>query len=148
MQPTQIEFQPSRQLRALVAAMSVLALGAIALASLPSAVRLVLAGVLLASVVAGLHRLRQPLPRLRLAANGQILIGLGDDRRATEVLPSSFVAPALCVLRLRTDDGRIYSLTLLPDSADADALRRLRVSLRWVGPASRTRSGRADPDAG
>ena len=35
--------------------------------------------------------------------------------------------------------------TALPDSADADALRRLRVSLRW---ARRTRSDTGFPDAG
>jgi len=51
----------------------------------------------------------------------------------------------LIVLRYRPAGVRVRTLTLLPDSADADALRRLRVSLRW---AARTRSDTAFPDAG
>jgi len=61
-----------------------------------------------------------------------------------EVLGDSFVSTGLIVLRYRMA-GKMRILTLLPDSADTDALRRLRVSLRW---APRTHSDTAFPDAG
>jgi hypothetical protein len=144
MQPARIEFKPSRLLRGLVLAMGLLALGAIAAASLPIPIRAALAALLIVVVGGGLHRLRKAPPHLLLATDGNIRMDIDHEWHATEVLPGSFVAPALCVLRLRIDDGRVYALTLLPDSADADALRRLRLCLRWA----RTRSDTAGPDAG
>jgi toxin CptA len=65
--------------------------------------------------------------------------------REVEVLGDSFVATGLIVLRYRIGDQSARSLTLLPDSASADDLRRLRVSLRWI---RRTRSDTSSPDAG
>jgi toxin CptA len=48
------------------------------------------------------------------------------------LLGESFVSPLLTVVRLRRDDnGRREAVVLLPDSAEADALRALRVWLRF-----------------
>lgn len=48
------------------------------------------------------------------------------------VLGDSFVSPLLTVVSLRRDDnGRRDSVVLLPDSAEAEALRALRVWLKF-----------------
>jgi toxin CptA len=48
-----------------------------------------------------------------------------------EVLPGSYVSGWLMVVILGTSGARRRSLVLLPDSAAAGDLRRLRVWLRW-----------------
>ena len=45
-------------------------------------------------------------------------------------LIGGYAHPAIVILNFRLENGRRRSLTLLPDSADPDALRRLRVWLR------------------
>jgi len=57
------------------------------------------------------------------------LIEPGGDEFAAQLLPGSYVHPALLVLRFRVDH-RVRSLVLLADSADGDLLRRLRVRLK------------------
>ena len=44
---------------------------------------------------------------------------------------SSFLHPWLCVLNLRTQQGKLHSLILLPDSLPADLLRQLRVRVKF-----------------
>lgn len=138
---SQIELKPSLGLQWLIAVMGLLALLAIALAEIAPAMRAALIAGLLIGITWQVAKVRKPLPDLKLTADGQIQLGVaGAEWIGTEVLPGSFVAPRLCVLRLRTDDARLYGFTLLPDSAAPDDLRRIRVSLRW---ASRTRSDTA-----
>lgn len=48
---------------------------------------------------------------------------------------SSFFSPSLCVLNLRTQNGKLYKMVLLPDSVSIDTLRRLRVRVKF-GEAS------------
>ena len=48
---------------------------------------------------------------------------------AAQLLPGSYVHPLMLVLRYRVH-RRVRSLVLLPDSADRDMLRRLRVRLK------------------
>lgn len=56
----------------------------------------------------------------------------GDATRAELRLEQGAVlAPWLVVLSLRDSAGRRRTLTLVPGSAHADALRRLRVWIRW-----------------
>ena len=134
---TQIELNPPVWLRVLMAAMGLLALLSIVLANLPGQVQAMLVVGLLAAGGWGFWRVRKPLPGLKLKPDGQIQISVANaDWSNAEVLPGSFVSSGLSVVRLRTADGQIHGLTLLPDSASPDELRRLRVSLRW---ASRTR---------
>ncbi|MCL5059579.1 MAG: hypothetical protein M1449_03090 [Candidatus Thermoplasmatota archaeon] len=141
----EIELKPSRRLGLLLLGMTALALVAIHLAALPGTIRLALGMVVTGLGVWGRRRASPPAS-LRIAADGrlQCLDGTAEWRDA-EVEDDSFVATALIVLRYRMAGQHVRTLTLLPDSADADDLRRLRVSLRW---ARRTRSDTASPDAG
>ena len=140
----EIELKPSRRLGLLLLGMAALALLAVGLAALPVPVRLTLGGIVIGLVVWGARRAR-PGARLRVAAGGRLQC-LDDalEWHDVEVLGDSFVSTGLIVLRYRMA-GKVRTLTLLPDSAEADALRRLRVSLRW---APRTRSDTAFPGAG
>ena len=141
----EIELKPSRRLGLLLPGMAALALVAVYLAALPGAVRLALGMAVAVLGVWGWRRVMRPA-RLRIAADGRLQC-LDDtaEWRDAEVLGDSFVSTGLIVLRYRTSDGPVRVLTLLPDCADADDLRRLRVSLRW---ARRTRSDTTAPDAG
>ena len=141
----EIELKPSRLLGLLLTGMAALALFAVYRATLPGALQLAL-GVAVIGLSGWGGRRALPVASLRIAADGRLQCR--DDTaewRDAEVLGDSFVSTGLIVLRYRTTDKRVRCLTLLPDSADADDLRRLRVSLRW---ARRTRSDTAFPDAG
>jgi len=141
----EIELKPSRRLGLLLAAMAALALLAIGSAALPLAVQLSLGALVVGLVAWGGQRARPGTTRLRIAADGRLqCLDEAMEWRDAEVLGDSFVSTGLIVLRYRMA-GQARSLTLLPDSADADDLRCLRVALRW---AHRTRSDTASPDAG
>jgi toxin CptA len=146
----EIELKPSRLLGMLLAGMLVLALAAITLAALPGSVQLAL-GIAVAGLGGWGWRRASRTARLRITADGG-LQGLDEaaEWRDADVSGDSFVSTGLIVLRYRIDSQRLdgqsgRSLTLLPDSAPADDLRRLRVSLRWI---RRTRSDTSSPDAG
>jgi toxin CptA len=141
----EMELKTSRLLGLLLAGMGLLALLAIYLATLPGGVKLALS-VVAAGLSAWGWRQASRLGRLRIAANGQLqALGDADEWCDVEVSGNSFVSTALIVLRYRFDGGALRKLILLPDSAPADDLRRLRVSLRWI---RRTRSDTSSPDAG
>ena len=142
----EIELKPSRLLGLLLAGMALLALIAIYLAALPGSVQLGL-GVAVAGLTGWSWRRQVSQPAcLRIAMDGSLQsLDEAAEWREAEVLGDSFVATGLIVLRYRTGDQPARSLTLLPDSAPADDLRRLRVSLRW---RRRTRSDTSSPDAG
>ncbi|MGE5320845.1 MAG: protein YgfX [Hyphomicrobiaceae bacterium] len=141
----EIELKPSRRLGLLLLGMTALALAAIALAGVRAEAAFALG---LAAIGLGAWGWRQGLPvgGLRIAADGrlQCLDDMAEWRDA-EVLDESFVSTGLIVLRYRPADRGARTLTLLPDSAGSDDLRRLRVSLRW---ARRTRSDTGFPGAG
>ena len=142
---TEIELKHSFLLMASQFAMSLLAAVAIGLADLPGLIQLLLAGSLLGALAWTVWRRRRPLPSLRIKADGQIQLDAGSSKwQPADILPGSFVTPGLSVVRLRAPDSTL-SLVLLPDSASPDALRRLRLSLRW---APRIHSDTAFPDAG
>lgn len=141
----EMELKPSRRLGLWLAGLVLLACLAIARSALPLAGQLVLAVGAMAMGMWGWRRVSR-LPPLRIGADGR-LHSLDDagEWREIEVQPDSFVSPALIVLRFRLGEGSIRALTLLPDSAPADDLRRLRVTLRWT---RRTRSDTSSPGAG
>jgi toxin CptA len=143
---TEIELKPSRILGLLVLTMGGLALVSIALASMPMAVKTMLAVIALGGALWAFRNSRRALPRLQLGADGSLRIRAGDDDWQSALgLPESFVSPALCVVRLAQRERRHPDLVLLPDSGEPDDLRRLRVSLQW---ARRTHLDTASPDAG
>jgi toxin CptA len=141
----EIELKPSRQLGLLLAGMLLLALLAVSRAALPAGLQMALGAAALALGGWGWRR-AAPRANLRIAAGGRLQYR--DDAgawRDAGIQGDSFVSAALIVLRYRTAEGALRSLTLLPDSAAADDLRRLRVLLRWT---SRTRSDTSAPGAG
>ena len=141
----EIELKSSRLLGLLWAGMALLALFAIGLAALPDSVQWVLAAGM-ASLFGWKWRQALPLPRLRIATDGALqMLGEADAWCDIDVLGDSFVATGLIVLRYRLEGRKGPSLMLLPDSAAADDLRRIRMSLRWT---RRTRSDTSSPDAG
>jgi len=136
---------PSRRLGLLLAGMTALALLALHLAALPWSVQWAL-GVGVIGLAGWGWRQARPRAHLRIAADGRLqCLDDADEWRDAEVLGDSFASTALTVVRYRVAGAPVQSLTLLPDSADSEALRRLRVSLRW---APRTRSDTAFPGAG
>ncbi len=141
----EIELKHSLWLRVLVIAMVLLAAVSIVSAHLAVSIQTLLATGLLGGIGWGFWQGRKPLPGVRIQPNGQIQVSVaGGDWARAEVL-SGFITPGLTVVRLRTADDAVYRLTLLPDSASPEALRQLRVSLRW---APRTRSDTRFPGAG
>lgn len=141
----EFELKPSRLLGLLLLGMAALSLAAIHFSALPGAIQLTLEALVIGLSVWSWRRACFT-EALRMTVDGQLQCmdeqgGWGD----VEVLGDSLVSPALIVLRYRPGGKRVRSLTLLPDSADADDLRRLRVSLRW---ASRIRSDTSFPGAG
>jgi hypothetical protein len=143
---TQFEPRASRLLRGLVLAATLAALVAIGIAALAPAVRFGAGALVIAVFAAWLRAQRRPLPALAIDAGGTLRVrGADGSWQPAVVLPESFVAVTWCVVRLALPDGRRIALTLLPDSAPPDALRRLRVLLRW---GAHTRSDTRSPAAG
>lgn len=142
---TEIELKRSFVLMALQLAMGLLTAVAISLADLPGLIQLALAVGLLGAMARAAWQWRRTLPGLRIKADGQIQLDAGNSGwQHVALLPGSFVSPGLSVVRLRTPNST-QPLVLLPDSASRDALRRLRLSLRW---APRTHLDTAFPGAG
>ena len=140
----QIEPKPSRLLGLLLAGMAALSLTAIYLAAIPAAIQMPMGLVVLGLSVWGWRRAGL-LEALQMTADGMLQCRDGDGEwRDVEVLGDSLASPALIVLRYRLEMRRVRTRVLLPDSADAESLRRLRVLLRWC----RTRSDTASPDRG
>jgi toxin CptA len=141
----EIELKPSRWLGLIVAAMALLGGLAIALAALPLAIKWALATAVCTAIGYALHRQQSVLPRLLIGRDGGLLFRTeSSEGMAASVMHDSFVSNWLCVVRLQVD-GKRRTLTLLPDSAGEDSLRRLRVSLRW---GFRRHSGKSVRDAG
>ena len=141
----ELKLKPSRRLGAGLLVLGLLACVAIAQADVP--VPLQWGWMILVGGAVYWHmRHAATLPVLALAQDGGLHVRAGDgDWEAARVLPDSLVSTRMIVLRYRGRADRTRTLVLLPDSAAADDLRKLRVSLRW---ARHTRSDTSSPDAG
>lgn len=62
--------------------------------------------------------------------DGRWRLETGDGVAYRAELRGGYAHPAIVILNFRLENGQRRSLTLLPDSADPDSLRRLRVWLR------------------
>ena len=62
--------------------------------------------------------------------DGVWLLETGDGTRHRARLTGGYAHPLIVILNFRLESGGRRSLALLPDAADAEALRRLRVWLR------------------
>lgn len=87
--------------------------------------------------------LRQPQPHgvLVLPGDGTRWLDSGSGAVLIEIAAGSLVTSSLIVLRYRDEHGRHGTLTLWPDSADAEALRQLRIGLCWARPPGQQSSG-------
>jgi toxin CptA len=72
--------------------------------------------------------------RIRISSDGDCRLELAGDRIAAGRLQAGwFASPLLVVARVRCLGERLArNIVLLPDSADADTLRRLRIFLRFA----------------
>lgn len=59
------------------------------------------------------------------------LLRTPDGSRFVRLDDSSFLHPWLCVLNLRSQAGKLYSMILLPDSVPQDVMRQLRVRVKF-----------------
>ena len=92
------------------------------------------AAIALYALAQGSRAARESLqPRaLCVAVGGRIEVLLGEHWRSGRVQPGTFVMPWLTIIRWRPDGARFdASLVLLPGAAGPDAMRKIRVVLRW-----------------
>lgn len=136
---------PSRLLGLLLLGMAGLALAAIYIAALPAVIQ-ILAGLLVIGLSIWGWRRARVVEVMRVTAGGMLQCQNGEGEwQDVEVLGDSLVTLALIVLRYRHEAQHVRTLVLLPDSVDAESMRRLRVSLRW---ARHTRSDTASRGTG
>ena len=143
--PISLKLFPSRLLMAGMLACHSLALASLAVTAIPLLIAWALAGFVVASLVVcyacyGNARSRWFIERVYCTAEGWSLrTADGCDRPAR--LLESYVHPRLLILNFRLGRFARRSLLVLPDSADASEIRRIRVRLLTekhdAGPTSR-----------
>jgi len=138
-----VEPRPSRLLLIGGGAVHVLSGAAVVACSLPLWIKAgVIAGIALALVRFawryGCQRGREFVARIEIL-DERWRLETGDGTLHRAALTGGYAHPGIVILNFRLENGRRRSLTLLPDSADPDALRELRV---WL----RTRRDEAEPD--
>jgi toxin CptA len=140
---SRISLSPSRRLALLLC----LAHGGAAGAALAAVALPLWLRVLLLLFIGGSCGMALYGPALMRGKSSIVALELGDDARVAfqtrngdwregRVLGSSFVAPYLTVLNIRTEESPFARhVVILKDSIDAEAFRELRVRLRWQGRA-------------
>ncbi len=127
------EVRPSRLLATGVVLMALLAVVAVALSRLTWPVKLGAGTLVVLYAWHALRRLhRQPLAAAGWHGDDTWTLHLADDSQAQGHLCSGRVLGPLIVLRLAWGQGDSTALALLPDNADADTRRRLRMRLSAV----------------
>ncbi|MEX0958424.1 MAG: protein YgfX [Burkholderiales bacterium] len=135
----EIRFQPSSQLAALLFAAHAASLGAASAINVEPWLHWILCIAIVTSLI---HSLRthalllasHACTGMRLWSDGRCLLQMrsGQEIDARLMVSGCAVSPLLVLLRVRPErNGRSFSLALLPDSADGEALRALRVLLRF-----------------
>lgn len=137
--PLQVDLQPSRRLATILVTASLGAL--LLLLVVPLVWWMKMAGGV-AIVVASVSHLRRhawrSVPKawagLRWSAETSWQAWRKDgEAMGITILPDAMVTSVLTVIRFRCAGERWpQALVLLPDSAEQEALRRLRVNLRWA----------------
>lgn len=141
-----IQPRPSRILLSSGGGAHVLSGVAVVVCSLPLWIKVgLIAGIALALVGFGwrygYRRGRGFIARIELL-DGRWRLETGDGATHRADLIGGYAHPLIAIVRFRLGDGRRRSLTLLSDSADPDALRRLRVWLRTAPAADGVDSAR------
>jgi len=125
-----------------LAAILLIAYGAaiflIAVVNLPQWLQLIAIAILIASLVSYVRKTAllfspEAAVAIEIASDDSLSIQTArGDWIACEVVDSTYVGSFLTVLNLRELNKRVVRhLIILPDSADGDEFRRLRVWLRW-----------------
>lgn len=102
-------------------------------------------------------RHRKPL-HIDIAGNGQLRLTevhvggtcrtenrlhVRGSAKVVRLVADSTIWPQLLLLRLRTDDGKIVTVPVLPDCVSPDSFRALSVACRWIA-AHNDSAGRKD----
>ncbi|HET8808481.1 MAG TPA: protein YgfX [Methylophaga sp.] len=126
-----IKIKPSRRLRYLVVLMHLLAVSAVWLASLPIQIKFLLSIILVFSAACYWSAM------LRSKADNEVLqystlegwrLSAGDQQLQPIELQQCFISRPLVIINFRQADKR-QSRLILSDSAEHDALRKLRILL-------------------
>ena len=133
-----VALRPSRQLALLLGLAHAAAAGACLVAPTPVWLKVILVlavGGSCGRALYGPALLRSPesIVALEISEGGALSFQRrrGDWEEGT-LLDSSFVAPYLTVLNLKSEGSRFaHHVVIMPDSVAADEFRRLRVWLRW-----------------
>lgn len=142
-----LELVPSRILLAGLAVCHLLALISLLICDLPVSITLSLGMLIAFSLVLNYARYghrhsRWFVERVACLADGNWALQTADGRHhMAQLLDSSYVHPRLVILNFALGTFARRSVVLLPDSTDANDLRRLRVRLL-------TRNEDEDADAG
>lgn len=133
-----IELHPSAILTTILCLLHTAALGVVLLSPVDLLLRV---GFAAAIALSAAHSIRnharlnasRSVVRLVLYSDGRALLYERNDTAIEgQVCPDSFVSPPLTVLRVRPDGRRFArNVVLMPDSADSERLRALRVFLRF-----------------
>jgi hypothetical protein len=129
-----IEPRPSRLLLVSGGGAHVLAGVAVVVSSLPLWIKVGWIAVIALALVRfgwqyGYRRGHGFITRVELL-DGRWRLETGDGNRYQARLSGGYAHPQVVILNFRLENDRRRSLTLLPDSADPDVLRELRVWLR------------------
>lgn len=90
------------------------------------------------------YRGRQPR-QIDISDSGGIILrspnsgASNADSVSVKLLGESTLWPFLLLLHLRSDDGRVHVLCILPDCVSADIFRRLRVAMLWIAMHASTK---------
>jgi toxin CptA len=125
------DYRASRWLAVALAAVTILAFGAVLVSGLRATATIVAALLVAAVAARGFATLRDGQPaRCAWLEGGDWRVRKGDgDERAAALVSAQVLGPVIViVLRLQPERGSL-ALVLLPDNADADLRRRLRVRL-------------------
>jgi hypothetical protein len=132
MEEVTCELAPGRVAECFVALAMAATLAIAALLPFPDAARVAVCVWLAACAVHAGRKLRRT-HKLRIAVDGSIELHEGTSVRAGRVAAGSFVCPWLTIVNWRPDGSRFTrTLVLLPDMVGSDALRNIRVILRWA----------------
>ena len=137
MLPLTLDLVPSRLLVAILINCHCLTLAGLIFSSLSLAIRLPLSALIGVSLLFnyvryGNSRSRWFINRISCSADGQWTLRTATGTVKTVGLASSYVHSHVVILTLATGKFSRYPLVILPDSADPNTVRRLRVCLQHL----------------
>jgi len=135
----QLALRPSRALCAVLAVAHAAAAITVIPLDIPDWTRLVVLAAIAASLAHtiwrhALLRSRASIVAIDFFEDDHVVVQASDgSRHEARILGTSYVSPLLSAINLRLA-GRTFArhVLIVPDNADVDAFRRVRVLLRWA----------------